>query len=964
MINIQEMEQQAYTRDAELYNAIISLKRGDISAFDIIYQHTCKFMFYKAGQLLSGYYSKDSELKNDLVQDAYIKIFQGINSLQDISKFYGWINTILVHTVYAYTRAHWREEFDVVDEEGNSVLEMTSVSNETPEGYILEEERLEYIRNALDTLPTPQRCVVEYYYFSELSVQEIAGLCECSEGTVKSRLSYARQKLKGTIEEIEKTKGIKLRGVFAMPLLLFMFREKAYACELDAASVLKVKDTVKNTVYGNIQSAIGGNVMNDNQVNVSSISTSIWKTALGKVIIAVSIVIITAGLIMGGIFLFGGSNEEDVKSDTTNRTEHTDKSDDNIPKWWKDKDEEKETEETESEESVESSEETEHAKSIVDENGYIHVGTQEIGGTPITYAYKFHEDIPYHTDVRQAYFPLGEEVLVDVSYVKENQINAPDTIEKKNVIGAYQVFEWPEGLVIDGITHDDFINSGASGLYLDGSNLRICWNDENSVNAGNMVFFTLVGEKNKQIKMLRHVGTVDEQYQAGNIKPGDCLVPSFYVNAYGFENSEGEEAWRASKLGDGALHFNFGFDVTVAEKYEIHNFDTWVDHGNNVTSRLEFNTEYRNDSTYLIQSYSTYDPANLSEEMQKYLYSGYAYDGEEDNDDPNGVEGRMLAAMKNVTDDLLKGHYRKLAENIMNASTLLEKSAALEALYQPVTMVMFDREYKFYAYDANVLTRSDEYETYDGLGVWGYAIPTGNMITLEEADAANMSKRRPKDVEIPDYTLENIAFYDRESGLGKLKAIDEQIQEIDYTLQVEKNAYHTTEEQTQAVRTLLQMARELYFIVCADNACMKSYGDISFVEQFTDFGLADFGDIISRYEDKASFQHYVCVYMNQHIDCMDGRLKIIKEVLPIINREELTKTQKTALQMSKQLLNVFYENKGNYETVMNLYNEHAGRTYAEDFEYFRELTDYDVRLDHIIAYNELIAEFPTWVIPE
>lgn len=73
--------------------------------------------------------------------------------------------------------------------------------------------------------------------------------------------------------------------------------------------------------------------------------------------------------------------------------------------------------------------------------------------------------------------------------------------------------------------------------------------------------------------------------------------------------------------------------------------------------------------------------------------------------------------------------------------------------------------------------------------------------------------------------------------------------------------------------------------------------------------------------------------MNKHIDCMDGRLKIIKEVLPIINREELTKTQKTALQMSKQLLNVFYENKGNYETVLNL-------------------------------YNELIAEFPTWVISE
>lgn len=153
-------------------------------------------MFYKAGQLLSGYYNKDSELKNDLVQDAYIKIFQSINSLQDVNKFYGWINNILLHNVYAYTRAHWREEFDVVDEEGNSMLETDGACNETPEGYILEEERLEYIYNALDTLPTPQRCVVEYYYFSELSVQEIAGLCECSEGTVKSRLNYARQKVK------------------------------------------------------------------------------------------------------------------------------------------------------------------------------------------------------------------------------------------------------------------------------------------------------------------------------------------------------------------------------------------------------------------------------------------------------------------------------------------------------------------------------------------------------------------------------------------------------------------------------------------------------------------------------------------------------------------------------------------------------------------------------------------------
>ena len=106
------------------------------------------------------------------------------------------------------------------------------------------------------------------------------------------------------------------------------------------------------------------------------------------------------------------------------------------------------------------------------------------------------------------------------------------------------------------------------------------------------------------------------------------------------------------------------------------------------------------------------------------------------------------------------------------------------------------------------------------------------------------------------------------------------------------------------------------------------------------------------------------VYMYQHIDCMDGKLQVIKDTLPLVNRSELTKTQKTALEMTEQLLDVFYANTGNYETVVEYYNEYAGKTYNEGNEDFRKLTDYDARLDSIIAYRELIAEFPEWVILE
>ena len=101
-INLTNMEQQAYERDKELMNAILKLQAGDVNAFDTIYLHTNHFMFQKAGQILASYHNKDSELRNDMVQDAYIKIFNNISSLQDPSRFYGWINTILVNTIYAY----------------------------------------------------------------------------------------------------------------------------------------------------------------------------------------------------------------------------------------------------------------------------------------------------------------------------------------------------------------------------------------------------------------------------------------------------------------------------------------------------------------------------------------------------------------------------------------------------------------------------------------------------------------------------------------------------------------------------------------------------------------------------------------------------------------------------------------------------------------------------------------------
>ncbi len=56
----------------------------------------------------------------------------------------------------------------------------------------------------IDALPPRQRAVIVLYYLEELSLKEIAYVMDVPEGTVKSRLHYARERLRRSILERER----------------------------------------------------------------------------------------------------------------------------------------------------------------------------------------------------------------------------------------------------------------------------------------------------------------------------------------------------------------------------------------------------------------------------------------------------------------------------------------------------------------------------------------------------------------------------------------------------------------------------------------------------------------------------------------------------------------------------------------------------------------------------------------
>lgn len=70
------------------------------------------------------------------------------------------------------------------------------------------------MKEILNGLPEDQKLCVLMYYYEELSVSDIADALGCSTGTVKSRLNYARKKIRNDVEELER-KGTKLYSVAA-----------------------------------------------------------------------------------------------------------------------------------------------------------------------------------------------------------------------------------------------------------------------------------------------------------------------------------------------------------------------------------------------------------------------------------------------------------------------------------------------------------------------------------------------------------------------------------------------------------------------------------------------------------------------------------------------------------------------------------------------------------------------------
>lgn len=144
-------------------------------------------------------YVKDYDTAEDMFQEVFIKVNARADGFRGDCSVKTWLLRITANTCKDYLKSAYHRRVSLLGEE----VERTLAAKDTL-AEVEKKEDARRVREALFSLPEKYREVLVGMYLEERSVTEVAKLLRISEGTVKSRLSRGRDRLKKVLEERQK----------------------------------------------------------------------------------------------------------------------------------------------------------------------------------------------------------------------------------------------------------------------------------------------------------------------------------------------------------------------------------------------------------------------------------------------------------------------------------------------------------------------------------------------------------------------------------------------------------------------------------------------------------------------------------------------------------------------------------------------------------------------------------------
>lgn len=152
---------------------------------------------------LIGRITRRPELVEDLTQQVFISAFQNLSRFRRKAGFTTWLYRIAVNaSLEALRKEDARKRLhETIEREGDHLPDSLIIKDRiSGEQVVLDRELQRRVHSALEELPAEMKTILTLRYIEEFSTPEIAKILKLPEGTVRSRLYYARLELAGIIE--------------------------------------------------------------------------------------------------------------------------------------------------------------------------------------------------------------------------------------------------------------------------------------------------------------------------------------------------------------------------------------------------------------------------------------------------------------------------------------------------------------------------------------------------------------------------------------------------------------------------------------------------------------------------------------------------------------------------------------------------------------------------------------------
>ncbi|MFZ3580183.1 sigma-70 family RNA polymerase sigma factor [Virgibacillus sp. DJP39] len=167
-------------------------QKGDKAAFTRLIKESQNSLYRIAKGILN--HEEDCA---DAIQEAIIKSYNSIHKVKKPQYFKTWLTRIVINQCYDLLKQRKK----IIPTESVEPLLQSQTEQAQNDYYQLSE--------GLDNLNTMHRTIITLFYYEQLTIQEISEILKVREGTVKSRLNRARNRLADYLEKDEAERGGK-----------------------------------------------------------------------------------------------------------------------------------------------------------------------------------------------------------------------------------------------------------------------------------------------------------------------------------------------------------------------------------------------------------------------------------------------------------------------------------------------------------------------------------------------------------------------------------------------------------------------------------------------------------------------------------------------------------------------------------------------------------------------------------